>query len=174
MSLLIETSRLKLLPFTKKICEETLINSVEALKSINIIPCEGWPDLETLNTLPRILVNLNKAEQPSGFESWMIIEKNSNYLIGDIGFKGIPNDNGEIDLGYGIIANKRRSGFAIEAASCLLAWAFAQLKVKVVTANCHSDNLGSKRILSLLNFRLIKQDNDMIYWKQANSHFITQ
>lgn len=143
-------------------------NSAVALTNLGIKPCNGWPDSETLDTLPRIINNLNKVESPSGFESWMIIQRDTNLIIGDIGFKGLPNEAGEIDLGYGIIASERKKGFAHEAAAGMLKWAFSQQAVKAVTANCLIDNLGSQKILSLLNFGIIKQDNEMIYWRNVH------
>lgn len=80
MLLNIQTSRLTLLPFTKTICEETLNNSTAVLTRLGIVPCNGWPDLETLDTLPRIINNLNKVTKPTGFESWMMIESATNLL----------------------------------------------------------------------------------------------
>lgn len=132
---------------------------------MGIKPCKGWPDLETLDTLPRILNNLDKVAEPSGFESWMIIETSTNLIIGDIGFKGLPDKNGEIDLGYGIIASERMKGFALEAAAGILKWAFLQKTVKAITANCQVANLGSQKILSLLRFSVVKQEGEMIYWR---------
>lgn len=93
------------------------------LTSLGIIPSEGWPDLETLETLPRIMINLDKVGKPSGFESWMMIERSTHLIIGDVGFKGLPNEAGEIDLGYGVIAKQRKKGFAHEAAAGILKWA---------------------------------------------------
>jgi len=69
---------LTLVPFTKIICRETLNNSTLTLTSLGIKPCIGWPDLETLDAIPRIINNLNKVKEPSGFESWMIIERDTN------------------------------------------------------------------------------------------------
>jgi len=169
MPFTIQTSRLTLLPFTKIICEQTLSKSTIMLSSLGIKPGDGWPDLDTMETLPRILVNLDKVMEPSGFESWMIIIRDTNLIIGDAGFKGLPNKSGEIDLGYGIIAAERNKGFAYEATVGLLNWAFNQEEVAAVTASCLINNLGSQRILSLLNFSTIKNDNKMIYWRLSNT-----
>ena len=95
----------------------------------------------------------------------MIVDTSNNLLIGHIGFKGIPNHDGEIDLGYGIIASQRKKAFAFEAAAGIQKWAFEQGNVRAVTANCRIDNIGSQRILSLLNFSTIKKDSEMIYWR---------
>jgi len=60
------------------------INSTATLTSLGIKPGNGWPDLETLETLPRIMNNFKKIKEPSGFESWMIIERATNLIIGDL------------------------------------------------------------------------------------------
>jgi ribosomal-protein-alanine N-acetyltransferase len=165
MLLEIETTRLKLIPFTKEICEAALRSSTAVLTEIGIAAGHGWPDADTLDTLPRILKNLNKVQSPSGFESWMVLLKHNNMLIGDIGFKGLPNSDGELDLGYGIIANEQKKGFAKEAASGLVEWAFRQAGVKVITASCFIENLGSQSILRYLNFEKEAEDAKMLHWK---------
>lgn len=164
MSLQIQTNRLTLRPFTKQICEETLSSSTSSLVALGIIPARDWPDLETLDTLPRILANLNKVQSPSGFESWMIIHKSTNILIGDIGFKGTPNEYGQIDLGYGIVQSETRKGYAKEAALGLIEWAFMQAEVKMITASCSKENFASQKILTFLNFTKVEENNEMIKW----------
>jgi len=165
MLLPIETDRLILSLFTKKICEETLNNSFLELGILGITPSYGWPDTETLDTLPRILNNLNKVAVPSGFESWMVIHKDTNSVIGDIGFKGLPNELGEVDLGYGIMTNERQKGYAKEAAFGIIDWAFKQSPVKAITASCSKENLGSQKVLTSLNFNKIEEDHEMIFWR---------
>jgi len=167
MLLEIQTERLKLLPFTKQICEQVLANSTSSLASLGIIPGDGWPDFETMDTLPRILNNLSKVASPTGFESWMVIHKNTHLLIGDIGFKGLPNEYGEIDLGYGIILSERQKGYAKEAASGLMEWAFKQPGIKAITANCAKDNLASQKTLVALRFNKVEAHDEMIYWKST-------
>ena len=165
MSLQIETDRLKLLPFTIQICEEVLSCSTSSLVDLGITPGYGWPDLDSLDTIPRILNNLNKVKSPSGFESWMVLNKSTNTLIGDIGFKGLPNEHGEIDLGYGIINSETQKGYAKEAALGLIRWAFKQPGINTITASCSKENLASQRILTFLNFEKSGEDQEMIYWK---------
>lgn len=151
MLLQIRTPRLELLPYTKTICEETMNGSTDMLDQMGLVPGAGWPDADTLDTVPRILNNLQKVKSPSGFESWMIIAQSTRRIVGDVGFKGLPNEAGEIDLGYGVIEGERRKGFAIEAAIGILDWAFDQKGVKVITASCRNDNFGSQKILTSLH-----------------------
>ncbi|PYF74086.1 GNAT family N-acetyltransferase [Pedobacter nutrimenti] len=170
MLLQIQTDRLKLLPFTIQICEEVLSSSTSCLTDLGISPAKDWPDLETLDTLPRILKNLNKVQSPSGFESWMVIHKSTNILIGDIGFKGSPNEYGEIDLGYGIVQSETQKGYAKEAALGLIEWAFKQAGIKAITANCSKENFTSQKILTFLNFTKIEEHQEMLYWKLLSNN----
>ncbi|WP_205500577.1 GNAT family N-acetyltransferase [Rufibacter psychrotolerans] len=160
----ITTPRLLLLPFTKEICTGVLGGNHEALARIGISPSEGWPDEETLDTLPRIMKNLELVEEPTGFESWMIVKQAGRVLIGDAGFKGRPNAAGEIDLGYGIIASEQNKGYGLEAAQGLVNWARLRPEVKTITARCALDNIGSARILEKMDFQEITRDQEMIYW----------
>jgi len=153
------------MPFTLDICEGILKGSYLALSEKNIIPGRGWPDEDILETIPRIINNLKKVAAPTGFESWMIINTITNQIIGDIGFKGIPDEVGTIDLGYGIVEAERRKGFAVEASAGLLHWAFARPAVRAITANCLISNKGSIKVLHSLNFKEIKEEGNMIYWK---------
>ena len=55
-SLEILTERLILLPFTIEICEEVLSGSTSFLADLGFTAGYGWPDFETLDPLPRILI----------------------------------------------------------------------------------------------------------------------
>ncbi|MDI6045892.1 GNAT family N-acetyltransferase [Flavobacterium yafengii] len=103
------TDRLLLIPFTKEIANIILSGDFTKLIEMGFHLGKGYPDEETLDTIPKILHNLNLVQEPTGFESWMIVLKDEMTIIGDIGFKGIPNHLGAIDIGYGklIVKEKR-------------------------------------------------------------------
>jgi len=160
----LETERLFLIPFTKQLCQLVEDKNFEGLKHKGLIPGNGYPDQETLETIPKIKANLELVKSPTGFESWLIIIKKEMKIIGDIGFKGIPNQSGEVDLGYGIIESERKKGYAFEAAQELLNWALSKTEVKKITAKCLTENHGSAKILKNLNFNIQSQDDTMQYW----------
>lgn len=160
----LETERLLLIHFTKLLCELVINKNFEGLKNKGLMPGNGYPDQETLETIPKILANLELVDAPTGFESWLIITKEEMKIIGDIGFKGIPNSSGEVDLGYGIIESERRKGYALEAATALSNWALSHPDVKKITAKCLIDNNGSAKILEKLDFKRTARDNNMQHW----------
>ncbi|MGY0037053.1 GNAT family N-acetyltransferase [Pedobacter sp. NJ-S-72] len=136
---------------------------------MNINPGEIWPDEDMLETLPRIIDKLNLVPAPSGFESWIIIEKETNKVIGDTGFKGLPDINGAADIGYGIIASARRNGYAAEAVNSLIDWAFQQSELRVITASCEPANAGSAKVLKGLGFSFKGMNEEMFRWELFRS-----
>ena len=160
----IHTHRLLLRPYTVSLATAILNNQLEAIHALGLKPGEGWPDADTLDTVPRILKNLEKVDAPTGFESWMIIKKEDQAIIGDAGFKGVPNAAGQIDIGYGIIAAERKKGYALEAAKGLMQWAFTNDSVKEITARCLVGNTASVKVLEKMGFNETSRDKGMIHW----------
>jgi ribosomal-protein-alanine N-acetyltransferase len=142
-----------------------LNNRFQFLKPLNLTKGKSWPDEDVLETLPRIFNNLSKVAAPTGFESWMIIKKDTREIIGDSGFKGYNFENKTIDIGYGIIKEERRNGYAEEAVVTLINWAFSTEIVEIITASCFIDNVNSIHLLSKLDFKLIDTKNEIMYWK---------
>lgn len=101
---------------------------------------------------------------PTGFESWMIIKKDTMEIIGDAGFKGFNFITGSADIGYGIVEAERRKGYAEEAVITLINWAFENESLQHITASCLKDNIGSYKLLEKLNFKIIGHHEDFIDW----------
>jgi ribosomal-protein-alanine N-acetyltransferase len=167
----ISTNRLYLVPFTHKIATCILEENYDELTNKGIVLGEGWPDEDAIETLPKIIKNLDLVESPTGFESWMIIKKDRMMIIGDTGFKGRPNSMGEVDIGYAIIEKERKNGYGIEAAKGLASWAFSRPEVKVITAKCLLNNKDSARILEKMGFKEITRDDEMISWSIGKQSF---
>ena len=162
------TERLILIPYTIDLCRNILNSDYKDLEVLNLKKGKSWPDADVLDTLPRIINNLNKVEFPTGYESWMIIKKDTMEIIGDLGFKGFNNEEENIDLGYGIIKEERRKGYAVEAVSKIIEWAFTNKIIKEITANCLTENMSSINLLNKINFKQVKTENDMMYWNLIN------
>ncbi|MBS4199150.1 GNAT family N-acetyltransferase [Bacillus sp. FJAT-49732] len=121
---------------------------------LKIVPCTD----ELLSTIsteeykigPHIKMFLEKLREDStelGWGVWLVINKESNTIIGDIGFKGKPNSENTVEVGYGII-NK---GFATEALNEIINWAFTHDDVDKVVAECLHDNIPSIKVLENWN-----------------------
>lgn len=164
--LIIKSERLTLIPFTTKICNELLNQEYNSIIELSLKRGINWPDEEILETLPRIIKNLDKVGIPTGFESWMIIKTDTKEIIGDVGFKGFNRITNSADIGYGIIEAERRKGYAEEACKALINWAFISNDLQHITASCLIDNIGSANLLKKLNFECIAEEEEMFFWER--------
>ncbi|WP_332628827.1 GNAT family N-acetyltransferase [Halalkalibacter flavus] len=74
---------------------------------------------------PHIESHLLELEQDSsllGWGVWLVINKETNKVIGDIGFKGKPDQENSIEIGYGILPAAQQNGFATEAVREIIKW----------------------------------------------------
>ncbi|MFD1861484.1 GNAT family N-acetyltransferase [Planococcus chinensis] len=94
----------------------------------------------------------------------LIIHKETKTVIGDIGYKGGPNDKGEINLGYSILPRFQGNGYASEAATAMVQWGLAQPGVRKVTATCSPENGASIRVLQKAGLEQLREDEQKIYW----------
>ena len=92
-----------------------------------------------------------------------MIERESGRVVGDIGFLGPPDESGSVEIGYCVIPDRRRRGYASEAARALVDWALDQPGVEVVVASPESGNLASVRTLERVGFHRASQ----VGWRYA-------
>jgi RimJ/RimL family protein N-acetyltransferase len=170
----IQTERLALVPFTLPVAQALLAFNKGILARIGLQPTRFWPDQESMDTLPRIIKRLEQLPEPTGFESWMIVLKHNATVIGDAGFKGAPNQEGAVDIGYSIIEQEQHKGYGLETAKALVDWAFRQPQVKAVTASCQVENTASIRLLEKLGMQEIVRDDEMIYWRLPKPKTVTR
>ncbi|HEY6212017.1 MAG TPA: GNAT family protein [Vicinamibacterales bacterium] len=81
-------------------------------------------------------------------------------LVGAGGFKGEPNQDGIVELGYSIVPERRRRGYATEATRGLLGFAFASPLVKTVIAQTLPSLVGSIGVLEKAGFRFVGAGDD--------------
>lgn len=99
------------------------------------------------------------AEQPDGSDWWMyfVILRDDDWrgpvLVGSAGYKGPPDENGEVEIGYGIVEEYRRRGLASEAARGLVDNAFRRPDVTTVVAETLVGHEASIAILTRCGFR---------------------
>ncbi|PVV83667.1 GNAT family N-acetyltransferase [Dehalogenimonas alkenigignens] len=97
---------------------------------------------------------LKSDPELGGFGAYFIIHRADRMLIGDGGFKGRPNQSGEVELGYSLIEAYRGQGYATEAARALADWAFRQPDVTAVRAETLPDGFASQAVLKKIGMVL--------------------
>ncbi len=163
----LQTPRLRIIPLTKtqllnySLQDYTLENSLQADK----IP-RAVPEFLVNVIATKIIPPLNDtSKNPLYYTFWTIITQKENVMVADLCFKGEPNENGEIEIGYGTYPAFEGKGFMTEAVGEMLKWAFAQPNVRAVTAQTNPKNIASQKILEKNNFVQCGQTTENILWR---------
>ena len=89
----------------------------------------------------------------------LVVERNTSTVVGGIGFFGLPQD-GEVEIGYGIVPSRQRRGYATEAVQAMVADILQIEGVQTVTANVDLDNPASVRVLEKSGMMLCAQNQE--------------
>lgn len=101
----------------------------------------------------------------SWYTYWLMRLQADPVAIGLAGFKGTPDERGEVELGYGTAPAYRQQGFATEAVQALLAWAWTQPECQIVRAITLKDNLASQRVLQKAGLVVDQMREDDLIWR---------
>jgi len=95
---------------------------------------------------------------------WLIVVSGDNFGAGLAGFKGVPNESGSTEIGYGIDSAYQNKGYTSEAVRALVDWALAHPFCKTVTA-ATVENPASRRLLEKLGAHLVVEDGTSTSWE---------
>ena len=108
---------------------------------------------------------INSAEEEFPWHTyWLMVIGADRFGAGLIGFKGVPDAHGEVEIGYGIDPGYRRNGYTTEAAGALIDWALQQPACLAVTAWSDKDNQASARVLEKVGMSKAKETADQFCW----------
>lgn len=161
-----ETKHLQLIPFSLDLIKATLIGKSHLGEVLAVTVPEAWPGDDFAEVLPMLLTQMEE-QAPETAWNWLIIHKRDRALVGDVGFLHGPED-GKAEIGYSIVPEYRNQGYATEAALYLIHWALQQREIKVVTAQCLSDNHSSIKVLEKVGMRQVKPTGSMLQWEARN------
>ncbi|HZU67825.1 MAG TPA: GNAT family N-acetyltransferase [Ktedonobacteraceae bacterium] len=165
---ILETQRLKLLPFTLELKKVTLANRARLAEMLGVAIPDDWPGPDLLEALPFFVEAMEK--DPAGLV-WdgIIIHKADQVAIGGIGFHGAPDEAGMVEIGYNIIPAYEGQGYATEMARCVINWAFQTPNIQVITAECLDDNIGSIRVLEKVGMHRLPPEGNRLKWELRRS-----
>lgn len=168
----VETERLLMLPMSFEFMNALLENRPTELEEQGYTLSEGWINLEVLNYVDILRSLMPKDRVIDGFYTWVIIEKHTRRIIGDVGFKGQPSELGVVDIGYGLAPAERGRHYATEAVRAMLSWVFSQPGIRRVSAECMDDNTPSIRILTKMGMQKMMRDGSTIFWELKKDQFV--
>jgi len=94
---------------------------------------------------------------------WLVVVTAASFGAGLIGFKGPPDANGEVEIGYGIDPAYRQKGYTTEAVQRLIAWAFGDPAChSVVSRGIDPANWASLRVSSKVGMTVYEETETSI------------
>ncbi|MFC9927256.1 GNAT family N-acetyltransferase [Streptomyces sp. NPDC127190] len=86
------------------------------------------------------------------FGLFALVRHEDGLAIGGMGFHGVPDEEGRVEIGYDLVEDARGQGYATEALKALAEWALARDDVHMVFATIERDNVPSQRVVSRAGF----------------------
>ncbi|MEA4863574.1 MAG: GNAT family N-acetyltransferase [Victivallaceae bacterium] len=153
MELRLETPRLRVFPLTTAQLEK-LIESTPALeKELGLAASGTELDTHTREAMASLLeLAAGTPDAAPWITNWQIVLKERNITIGSACFMSVPDENGEVEIGYGIHPEFHGCGYMSEALNAIAQWALDVGGAATVTAETEPDNPASRRVLSKCGF----------------------
>jgi len=164
---MIETERLILRPLTyEQLMKYTKCdNSLE--KDLNLNETSRTISAVLLEAIEKTILP-NVADKSKNFlysTIWTAISKVENKMVGDICIYGEPNEDGEIEIGYGTYTEFQNKGFMTEIIEGIIGWVKTEINVKSIIASTEKTNLASAKVLKKNNFIKSGETGDLFNWK---------
>lgn len=114
---------------------------------------QSWiPD--TIKDVENFINNTStKIDEPKTWFQFVIIEKESGKIIGDIGIHFFDKDNKQVELGCTLDKYFHNKGYATEALICVINYLFCDLNKHRIITSIDPFNKNSIRLVQRIGFR---------------------
>ena len=162
---MIQTPRLDLVVARERQLRAELESGAALASALGCVVPSSWPpefyDADAVRySLNWLLKHPDEAEW--GF--YYFLERESAgarpTLVGAGGFKGAPEADGIVELGYSIVPERRRRGYATEATRAMVAFAFASPRVRSVVGQTLPSLVASIGVLEKAGFAFTGAGDD--------------
>lgn len=96
---------------------------------------------------------------------WTAVLKEERRIVGSLAFKGPPNREEAVEIGYGFDPSYHNRGLATEAVGEMVRWALSEDGVETVIAETANMNVASMRVLQKVGFVITSATQRYLYWK---------
>lgn len=152
---MIMTERLTLVPASVALVRAEIADRGELGRLLQATVPDHWPPESAADALPMFLGWLEAAPDRAGWFGWYALLRMAGgaapLLVASGGFLGPPED-GTVHLGYSVLPQFQRQGYATELVSGLVRWALAQPSVSRIAAETEWANPASVRVLEKSGF----------------------
>ncbi len=151
----LRTERLQLVAVTLELARAELADARRLAKLLGAHVPPSWPPpFNDEKTLRWTIERLTEHPERAGWYAWYYLHHEHAELrvVGLGGFCGAPDAEGTLEIGYGLVPECHRFGFAPEAVRALVGWAFTHPEVARVIAHTLPELRPSIRVLEKCGF----------------------
>jgi RimJ/RimL family protein N-acetyltransferase len=173
---IIETINLQLIPCELSHIEAIMRDKKELEQMLDIkVPPKHWPEFP--ESIPHVYELLKSDSSSPEWGYHLFIHAKDRALVGEGGYKGGPDKEGIVEIGYAIIPAYRRRGLALEAARALTRHAFSHPEVNSVQAHTLPDGAASISLLKKLGMKFVgtfndPEDGEVLRWSVERKDYL--
>ena len=153
-----------------ELCDADFAEMLRGAPSIRpgiAVPPGGVDDPAVVSHVRRIVTHLREAGYDGGH--WMIVV--AGEVVGLCGIKHPPTVDGEVEVGYGIAASRRRRGHMTRGLALVLDALRRDPAIRTVFAETAAANEASQRVLTANGFERIGThvdpvDGELFRWRK--------
>ena len=132
----------------------------------------NWDDLQIKNTFRHLeigpspisyrLERIKKNPEFLPFALRLGVEREGREIIGSAGFHDMPDENGMIEIGFGVVPKCHNQGYGQEMLNAMWRWVVKNPNVKILRYTVSPENMPSLHIIKKLGFDLVGEQIDEI------------
>jgi RimJ/RimL family protein N-acetyltransferase len=150
----VKSARMNLIAATTELLKKDIENTELLASALGAVIPESWPpDLYGPTAKRFALQQLGDPTEQSWSFWYLMTQDEPTEMIGICGFKGRPDASGSVEIGYSVLDHFQRQGYATEAVTCLVGWAFSHHNVHEVSAETLPHLSQSIRVLEKNGFQ---------------------
>ncbi|MBO0930102.1 GNAT family N-acetyltransferase [Fibrella aquatilis] len=166
---MIETNRLSIRPLTLEQLRLHLAGGTLLEDELGALPGHREVTEPLLSILKHFTIPFlqNPNRQPLYDTIWIARDRTLNQFVADAKFKGAPDEEQTIEIGYGTYPTFQGRGYMTELVGGLVTWALNQPGVRRVTAETDLTNAASQAVLRHNSFHPFAEDDRTMWWELA-------
>lgn len=156
----VRTPRLAIRATDTRVLRASLRPGRELEAELNRPVAADWPPLYwDQAAVDWISAKIDQSPEEWFWRPWFI-SLVDGMLVGTIGFKGPPDGDGFVEIGYSVVESHWRRGIAAEAVGAMIAWALARPGVKGLCAHTLRGDPASSGVLRSAGFAFVRSFED--------------
>ena len=134
--------------------------------------------LNNRNPIPYRINQVRKNPEVAKYLLRVAVLKQNMVVVGSAGFHNLPDENGMIEIGFGVDPAFQNKGYGKQILHGMWSWVANEPRVKTLRYTVSPSNLISKQIIQKLEFKLVGEQMDdidgveEIYELSANDYIL--